>query len=70
MGQETIDRRVGAVEVRTGKLETKVRDLDEAIYRIDRNLIGGQIMFDRIATALNVEMVTEEEIDGILEDMS
>jgi hypothetical protein len=70
VGQETFAGREGAVEVRTGKLETKVRDLDEAIYRIDRNLIGGQIMFDRFATALNVQMVTEEEIDGVLEDKS
>jgi|GEM_PF-5804644 len=70
MAQETLDRRLSAIEGRAGNLETKVGEMDEAIYRIDRNLIGGQVMFERIAAAMNISMVTEREIDDIREEKS
>lgn len=74
MAQETLDRRSSAVERRLGKLETKVRDLDTgygtATYQMDRDMIRANAMLERLAADGRVSMITEEEIDTILEERS
>lgn len=72
MVQETLDRRLSAVERRTGKLETEVRDLDtyyaKATYRMERDLIGIKGLLGRMATAVNISALTEDEIDAVMEE--
>lgn len=74
MGQETLDRRLSAVEHRTGKLETKVRDMDvgygEATYHYQRDMIGVKAMLERMAAVMKISMITEPEIDTIMEERS
>ena len=74
MAQETLDRRLSAVERRLGKLETKVRDLDTdygaATYQMDRDMIRANTMLERLAADGRISMITEEEIDTILEERS
>jgi len=72
MTQETLDRRLSAVERRTGRLETKVRDLDtdygKAIYGTDRRVRSLEITVGRMAHAMGVLAATEDEIDATYEE--
>ncbi|WP_216892741.1 hypothetical protein [Nocardia alni] len=74
MALETIERRLSDIGRRTDRLESKVRDMDTGYgtvtYHLERDMLGVKAMLGRMATVMNISMITEQEIDSLMEERS